>query len=182
MDIQEVIAHDQGLWAAAAYFNDWLAAFEPVAPEAAREELHWLRGSLQTILADGAVTVHNGYQLREATAHALYLAQLYDAPQCDIKCFRKWLSGVENVEILVNYTLAAADYILDTYVWAITTEMQELRTLRKGLLANWCMLREMRWQLDANNAEDQASVNVLEENVHAMLARCRNLLKTYGEI
>ncbi len=182
MEIQEVIAHENGLWAAARYFRDWLADFGAAGPPAAQPEMNSVREAIDAVIARGSPSPNDRQLLRTATDHALYLAQLYDAPSCDIQCLRKWLRGVEELAPRVDYTLAAADYVLDTYVWAITIEMQELRSLRKALFANWSMLRDMGGNGGQNSAEDSATLQALEENVRAMLARCRNLLITYGEI
>jgi hypothetical protein len=182
VDLQEVIAHEYGLWAAAVYFDEWLAKFEAGAPAAAKGEAHALRSSIEAILTDGAPNPLHSQALREIVDHAAYQAQLHDAPCCNIRTFRQWLGQKKDLATQIHYVLAAVDYVLNTYVWALTIEMQELASLRKGLLINWSLLRELRSNGESADAEDKATIASLEESVRSMLRRCRVLLTTYGEI
>jgi hypothetical protein len=182
VELQEVIAHEHGLWAAAIYFKDWLASFEPKAPDGVKAEARFLNDALRHALAQGVPNAHTSHDVRQIVDQAVYQAQLHEPGCTSIKAFRQWLRETTDLAVQVHYTLAAIDYILDTYVWAITVEIQELRSLRKALVAGWAMLREAREEGSANDPDGNGDAETLENTVRNILKRCRNLLTTYGEI
>ncbi len=180
MDFQALLANEHGLWAIAPYFRACLIRFTVTASEDAKRDLGFLVKSLDHILTDDGGEVERTPELRHVMDQLLYQAQLHDAPCCELSPFRQWLSEADDLRSHVYFTVAFIDFVQDEFVWSVTTEIQELRSIRKALLANWRMLTDLHRQSDTGNPEDQTIVAGVEENVRMMLERATTLLRTYN--
>jgi hypothetical protein len=180
LNFQEVISHEYGIWAAAQYLKTWLSQFAEKATGETQSEAFFIQKSLELLLQGGLQSSEQSFHLRQVIDQAVYLANLHDSACCQMRPFRQWVKQCPELAVRVNYTLAIIDLVLDEFVWSLTMEMQELRSLRKSLLANWSMLRDLR-ELSGKAAEEAENLDSLSQNVERVMERCRTLLATYGE-
>ena len=180
MNFQEVISHEYGIFAAAHYLNACLYQFAEKATGEARNEAFFVQKSLDLLLQGGMQSTEQHFHLRQIVDQAVYLANLHDSACCQMRPFRQWVKQCPDLAVQVNYTLAVVDLVLDEFVWSLTMEMQELRSLRKSLLANWAMLRDLR-ELSSKAGDEAENLDSLNQNVERIMERCRTLLATYGE-
>lgn len=179
LNFQEVISHEHGIWAVAHYLKSWLTQFAEKATGETQSEAFFIQKGLELVLQGGIQSGEHNFQLRQIVDQALYLANLHDTACCQLRPLRQWVQQSNDLLVQVNFTLAVIDLVLDEFVWSLTMEMQELRSLRKSLLANWSLWRDLH-EL-SGGAEETENLDALRQNVERVLQRCRTLLATYGE-
>lgn len=182
MELQSVIANEHGMWAAAPYLRDRLRHFEIRADGDIGRETRVIRKTLDTVLRADGSQAEKTVQLRHVVDQAFFHAQLHDPAGCEIDNFHTWLKETDNMVAQVDYTVALIDHVEEDFVWSATPEVKQLRSLRKALLANLAMYRDLSSLSDSGNPEDQAAVAGVEGNIDLMLERAANLLRMYTGI
>jgi hypothetical protein len=180
--LQDLINSEHGLWAVAPYFRSWMHGFAKTAAADLREELDFIRGELDSVLTDDQTEAARSMSLRAVVDQAFFQVQLLVPEVGELSAFRRWLAESGDMMARTHCALARIDAVLDDFFASPTPEIQELRSLRKGVLANWAMLNELQRLADSGSPEDRAALGGVEESLQMMLERSESLLRTYDSL
>jgi len=181
LDLTALLKHEHGLWAVAPYLRDWLLSFAASVSESARQDFDPLGRALDVLLADDSQEAEKALELQHVVDQVWYQAQLHDPECCKNDTFREWLVQRGDMRTRVHYVIAVIDHIQSAFVSSVTTEIQELRSLRKALLANWRMLCDLRQLSDSGSPEGSATVAAVEDNLLMMFERATALIRMYEQ-
>lgn len=179
MDLQQLFEHPYGLWAVAPFFRERLEQLRRRGAPEIQSEIERLLRDLSLLPVDGDRQPEHEPMLRQNLDNAFYLLQYHDPTAVDFSVFRQWLEQGCDLRLQLFYTLVAIDLILDDFTWSVTTEVKELRSLRKGLVANWSMLQDLQEQSRHGSPEEAAYLVPIEETLRVMLSRAGTLLRNY---
>lgn len=179
MELQQLFEHPYGLWAVAPFFQARLQELQERGSPDIRAECEPLVRDLRALPHDGDRQPEHEPLLRQSLDRVFYLLQFHDPAALNFKGFRRWLEQSADLRLRIFYALAMVDLILEDFNWSVTTEVQELRSLRKGLAANWSMLQDMQEQSRQGDPEEAAYLGPIEETLRVMLSRTGTLLRNY---
>lgn len=184
MQLQEIIDHPSGLWAAAKFIEEHLSHYagHPLTGGhngASDNEMPRLMDELRHFLYRMPPDEYTTAGVRQLVNQLPALADEAGLPCCDMRDFIVWLDEHGDMETRIDYTLAALDVLLEEFSWTPNPEIKEAGSLRKGLQTHWNILRSLQDMATSGAMGPTEDIELFEMMVRGMLAQAKTLIAAY---
>jgi len=184
--MQDLIAHESGLWAVAAFLEEKLGEYvgHPLtggAGDTQRSQLPMLLGELGDLLYRNPINQWTAASVRQLVMQLERIAAESGLPGCDMPAFLDWLYDQGETEYQVAFSLAAIEEVLRDFSWNPSPDIKELESLQRALPANWGILKGLREQATSGMMGVHEDMEAFEKSVTSMITKIRSLLANYGE-
>jgi len=184
MQLQEIIDHPSGVWAAAKFIEEHLSHYagHPLtgghngSPD---NELPRLMDELRHFLYRMPPDEYTVASVRQLAQQVLALAAEAGLPCCDLRDFTEWLDEHGDIETRIEYTLAALDALLDEFAWMPNMEIKEAGALRKNLQTHWKILSGLQDMATTGAMGPTEDIELFDMMVRGLLAQAKTLIAAY---